>query len=454
MHYLHIPELLVSHKYFFLVSRFVFWLENVLIAFLWMRFVMRQTQIKISPRNFYLLTVATFIFNVHYFPCSVLHTIDGLLFCLIGINIISVEKKYAFVGFFFIGFAALCKQNYFIVLPLTLLLFNRKKFMLNSVCGVLPVAAYILFVSINGGWNDLTTQLSGHNELWDVGFKKYLFNYFFIAGLIVGIAVKKLKINNTIYLLAIGIILSGLLISNHYHGSIAFIIPGILLAELFFSPNKNSLKKVIGIALMLAWCVSVSVGYNTPALFLGGCFSMIAVISIQNQLEQKHPASLIALLFLAVLFYFVRTINIYRDLPCMRLTHKLDGIVEGAAGIRTNTNTFLVLKELDSLKHQIPNLVVIPDFTACNILHSHQSKLLTEWPNKTEIPNNKILEKVISKIKQDSTLMFAIPKYQTALLKDGFTEFPQQGMNYPIIKFVKENYSQSRSTKYFELRYR
>ena len=35
--YLHIPEFLFSENYFFLISRFVFWLEQILIAFLWMR---------------------------------------------------------------------------------------------------------------------------------------------------------------------------------------------------------------------------------------------------------------------------------------------------------------------------------------------------------------------------------------------------------------------------------
>jgi hypothetical protein len=36
--YLHIPELLISKKQIFLVSRFVFWFEQVLIAFFWIQF--------------------------------------------------------------------------------------------------------------------------------------------------------------------------------------------------------------------------------------------------------------------------------------------------------------------------------------------------------------------------------------------------------------------------------
>lgn len=85
-------------------------------------------------------------------------------------------------------------------------------------------------------------------------------------------------------------------------------------------------------------------------------------------------------------------------------------------------------------------------------MHSHQSKILTEWPNKTEIPNEKILGKVTSKIKNDTALLFAIPIFQTALLKDGFLPQENEGLSYPIIKFIKEKYRKTSFTDYFEIR--
>lgn len=44
--YLHIPELLLSKNYVFLISRFVFWVEQVLIAFFWIRFLIHYTKKK------------------------------------------------------------------------------------------------------------------------------------------------------------------------------------------------------------------------------------------------------------------------------------------------------------------------------------------------------------------------------------------------------------------------
>ena len=146
--YLHIPELLYSKTHFFLVSRFIFWLEQVLIAFLWIRFLLSYSKTDISLLKKYTLILICFVFNVHYFPESVLHTIDGLLMCMIGLNLITTESKWNFIGFLFIGFAALCKQNYLIILPFTLVLFGRKKIALNTIFGFSPLLIYTLICSI------------------------------------------------------------------------------------------------------------------------------------------------------------------------------------------------------------------------------------------------------------------------------------------------------------------
>ncbi|MFN8295905.1 MAG: hypothetical protein U0T69_06890 [Chitinophagales bacterium] len=449
--YLHIPELLISKTHFYLVSRFVFWLEQVLIAFLWIQFLLKYSKQEISLFNKYILIVLCFTFNVHYFPCSVLHTIDGLLMCMIGLNLIILEKKWNFVGFFFLGFAVLCKQNYLVVLPFSLFLFSRKNIIINLITGFSPVLIYVGFICFHNGLQDLIVQLSGHNELIKVGVLCYVLNPFVYIGIIGIFIYSKLKINKLYFVLLMLIFALGILCTNHYHGKFGFVFFGILIAELSIRLKKN--EEIISsiVALLIAWSVSISVGYNTPALFIGG---IISFFFLHNTKENKTNNRIIYLFtFITIIsFYFVRTHIVYRDSPAKNLTYKLDGIVEGATGIYTNKNTFAVLKELDSLKNPIPNLVIIPDFTACNILHSHESKILTEWPNKTEIPNDKILTKVTSKIKNDSTLIFAIPVFQTALLKDGFTPQKNSGLNYPIIKFVKDNYKKVQYSNYFELR--
>jgi len=47
--------------------------------------------------------------------------------------------------------------------------------------------------------------------------------------------------------------------------------------------------------------------------------------------------------------------------------------------------------------------------------------------------NDKILKQIISKIENDSNAIYAIPIFQTALLKDGFMPLENSGLDYPII---------------------
>jgi hypothetical protein len=450
--YLHIPELLISKNYVFLISRFVFWLEQVIIAFLWIRFILKYTKKEIALANKYMLVLVTFIFNVHYFPCSVLHTIDGLLMCMIGLNIIISEKKYAFIGFFFIGFAALCKQNYLVVLPFAILLFGRKKIVLNAIVGLLPIALYVSIISVFGGFIDLKIQLTGHNELWQVGIKNYVLNYYFLIGIALAFLSKKIRIPADLYAYALCIALLILLVTDHYHGKLGFFLFGVILVELFGNSAEINFRKPVIIAIILAWCVSISVGYNTPALFLGSVFTLIIIKLTHEKLAVVFKWNYGLILIILIIFCVIRETNLYRDKKINDCDYNLDGIVDGACGIRTNLNTYKVLVELNLLKKKHPKIIVVPDFTACNILHSQESKILTEWPNKTEIPNEKILQKVTSKFGNDTSLLFAVAKFQTALLKDSLTPYPNNGMDYPILKFIDSKTKFVEDYNYFTIR--
>jgi len=496
--YLHIPELLISKKQIFLVSRFVFWFEQVLIAFFWIQFLKKTLKVEITTYNKYLFTIICFIFNVHYFPASVLHTIDGLLMCILGLNlVISSQKKWNYLGYFLIGFAALCKQNYLIVLPITLLLFHRINLWKNFIFGLLPIIIYVGIISIYGGFQDFCIQLGGHHELLKVGLFSYLFNPIFLFVFFLFLSLRFLSfrymlkddnldgIFKNLRTLIIQICIFYyliLMISNHYHGKWSYMLVAILAAELVFvflkkcgffgfvegkrKSNENEYNssiyigkeiKIALITLVLTWCVSISVGYNTPALFIGGCISWFMFISnkyaiINDSFKPRKIIELVLIIIYCSIFIGARYIYTYRDSSLIHLNYKLDNIVKGANGIYTNKNNFLVLTELDSLKKSNPNLIALPDFTACNIMQSHRSKILTEWPNKTEIPNDKILKKIISKIENDSNAIYAIPIFQTALLKDGFMPLENSGLDYPIIRWIKQHYPTKKYVNYFEIR--
>lgn len=456
--FLHIPELLISKNHVYLISRYVFWFEQVCIAFLWVRFILCYSKIRISIIQKYILVVIVFFLNVHYFPASVLHTIDGLLMCVIGLSIIISQNKYSLIGFFIIGFAALCKQNFILFLPIAIILLGRKNWLNNILIGILPIVLYICVISMFGGFYQLKAQLTTHHEFFSIGISTYIKSRLFFAGIL--FACSLLIIQNNIYktfvLLVIYLICMYAMVTNRYHEKFGCFIIGATIGYFIITLVKRepTFTKLLFITIVLAWCVSISVGYNTPALFLGGNILLLLLYTINiHQIDIKKFTTYLLIIFipLVIVFYFVRTHNIYRDAPSSQLTYKLDNIVEGAYGIETNRNTFKVLVELDLLKKLYPNLVVLPDFTACNILHSHQSKIRTEWPNKTEIPNDEILQFVIKDLKKDTSII-AIPKYNLTLFSIGFEAVPKEKVNdFLILNYVFSHYKKTLDYSYFEI---
>ena len=480
--YLHIPELLISKKYMFLVSRYVFWFEQVLIAFLWVRFVQQYLGVFQNAAFQYILMFMCLVFNVHYFPVAVLHTIDGLLFAVAGLFLLQKKPLVLnLIGTLFIGFSVLCKQGFIIMIPAAFILFWNKR--ITLLLSFLPVLVYVVILYLKGGATDLKLQLTGHTEIVDIGFKSYLFNQFFWLGIIAVIIIRRFKFFHIYWFFQL-ILLCFLLVRFHYYGKVLFFYSGLLTAEILIAlinfkiplysmePDKVYFENeemsgtyhyaiYSGIIIRLAictlaimWCVSISIGYNTPALFLGGYWTFVALVfNLTTDAKSMHPSNYIALILIASIFIYVRLHFIYRDNASSELTYQLGELTEGTSGIYTNKNTYDLIKEIAKIKkQQADKAVFLPDFTALQIASSHLSKIKTEWPNKTEIPNEQILYKVASALDfKDTSTYYYIAKYQTAQLADTLIPLTDQGNDYRIIRYVKEHTSKQGETRFFEI---
>ena len=441
--YLHIPELLISKDYTFLISRFVFWFEMSLIAYLWVLILQQSFSIFNFPLSIVLFLI-TFIFNCHYFPIGVLHTIDGLLFALLGFFILYRFEKMQWLAGLFIGYAVLCKQGFVVLTPLLLFLFPQKKY--SFLFSLIPGIFYVALISFFGGWHDLIAQLTAHSEIVEVGLLNYILNPYLYAGIVLSILYKKFNFPLTVMpLLMVGCLLL-LLVTDHYHGKVLLFLFGYMITDFFLTVQT---RKIYLLALALAWCVSISVGYASIALFSGGLISLLLCLELKNENHFLNDRTILLLPIVCIsFFYFVRSTNIYREIERPELTFKLNGIVQGANGIYTNKKTFAVLKDMHDLQTIYPRLLALPDFTSAQ-LFCYNRPVLTEWPNRAEIPNDKILDKVTSILKTDSTTTIAVAKYQTALLSD--TLQSSNFDDYKIIQFVKQHYRKSGETEYFEL---
>lgn len=447
---LHIPELFFSnHMYLF--SRFIFWIEHILIAIFWYEFLKRQLEFKKNNTIKYCIIILIYIFNIHYFPAMAIHTVDAIFCSVLGLFIISIDKKYSLLGFLFIGYATLCKQNFLLLIPIVVFLYGNKNYILKIFFSILPIFIYLLVLFINNGLDNFYNQINSHINLFDVGVFSYLKNYTIYIAAVAYLIARNKNVNYIYTITSIIIIYITLLTTEHYTGKYSFIVLGILLIELI--SNRNDLKKgkVIFTTMLIAWSVSISIGYHTPALFVGSCIATI--LTLHYNILQKHINILFFLSLITITsFIYVRYNNIYREKSVTEITYKLDNIVDGANGIYTNINTYKVLEELNQLKQQYNNLEVVPDFTACNINHAYQSAIKINWANKTETANPKVVETLTNKIMQEEKqIIFAIPKYQTAWLANGYLPQINEGKEYPLVAFITNNFEKIEEKKYFIL---
>lgn len=447
---LHIPELFFNN-HLYLFTRFIFWLEQMLIAIFWYEFLKRQLKFENNYIIKYCIIILIYIFNIHYFPAMAIHTVDAILCSVFGLFIISLDKNYSLLGYLFIGYATLCKQNFLLLIPITIFLFGNKNYILKLVFSMLPICIYLLVLFVNDGLDDFYNQINSHVNLFEVGVFSYLKNYTIYIAAVAYLIGKNENNKHILIIIFIILIYIILLTTEHYTGKYSFLVFGVLFIELI--SNRNDLKKgkVIFTTMLIAWSVSISIGYHTPALFVGSCIATI--FALHYNILHKHINIVLFLCLISITsFIYVRYYIIYREKSVTEINYKLDTIVDGANGIYTNNNTYQVLSELKQLKQQYNNLEIVPDFTACNINHAYQSAIKINWANKTETTNPKVIEMLTNKIMQEEKqIIFAIPKYQTAWLADGFVPQIDEGKQYPLVAFILNNFEKIEEKRYFIL---
>jgi hypothetical protein len=99
----------------------------------------------------------------------------------------------------------------------------------------------------------------------------------------------------------------------------------------------------------MAWCSSISNGYNAPAfgtgalavLLISYVYHAIQSMNEKNGLRKFSTYLLIVLLSVSAYCYWIsRHAYIYEDKPARELTYPMDGLLPGGYGLKTNQNTY------------------------------------------------------------------------------------------------------------------
>lgn len=476
---IHTPFVLFGGEYTFWLSRLFVWFQFACISWAWVCVVNRAFDNPFGNVMKVFVALVSFAASVHYFVLTAWHTVDGLFLASLGVWILVARrhKGWRVAGYLLIAGAYLSKQSFLFVAPLSVLLlgdWREKKYWLTIA---LPAAGYGGYLLIMGAFPEAVRQLASQSGILSTGVGSYL-NFGILLGVVAGYlstfllsttsAVPLLGERGSRYAGALTLmaIPAALIAIGLYRGSLAAVsfgvfgmVLGVVLYRLWDGTWRGEDEiSVTLMALVLAWSVSLSVGYNFPALFLGPLFAVLAAF-VYSRREVIGPRLLPATLVIAgvaVLLGFgvARPYYIYREQPSSELTKSLDGVLPGGRLIFTNPNTYEFLVDLDGTTDAVSErgrkYAIVPDVPGWWVQSEQTNPLLVDWPQPVELSNQYLIDRVTSDLAaQRGEVTVIVQKVQAFYLADGFVPLDED--QYAVVQYVHENFEKTGETEFFEL---
>lgn len=389
------------------------------------------------------LMAFSFVVSVHCYPPAAWHTIDGILFSVLGIFCLSgtAGQEPKAPGLLRVAGSALCilaamlcKQSFYpMAAVFLLLLLWRPGVRADFVRVGIGIAGLLLFVAIfaaflhNNGLLDNYLRLTGGAASGGQALQHGILDYFRIkpalaASSLALIALalwaiykkENYRLATTAWLACL-LLLAGAYVAD-IHQRQEFTIPFaqsrllFLLAAAFYIlpfanlPIRSLPTRPLPLAnsplapcnpapcqlalLAVSWCASISWGYNLPILFSTPW--MYAALEISRGLWQRAwpekrlaGGPVVALVVLLVVFRYGYEF-VYRDGKRSDMTAGLGQIFPALNGIYSTPEKRLLYADLKNLAARYPVFKTLPAFPQANFLTGTKPPLPLDWVVRRE----------------------------------------------------------------------
>ena len=447
---LHGVDLLIGGEHTYLVSRLLYWLEVAVGCWAWLVIMLASQTVR--PGRWVTLPLAAlaFLFSTHAFPPMAWYTVDAIVLASLGFLVSgSRHSRRALAGHVLIGAAAICKQNF---LPLTIaavLLRGRARQPMAWLAALLAPLLYVLVLTALGAGPAMRVQLTAVTGLFESGVRPYVREGWFASGAALGallawLATRPAPIPLRVATIAVGwaaVVFAGRALDSeafHFILSEAFFLFGLAAGALLVPIVRREFSPALlagGFAVALAWCTAVSLGYLSPALACGPLVLVFGLGTLDASRADARPATrlasavcaLLTLLLVLPHWWSARRDHIYHEATAPLLTHDLAGVLPGGAGIRTNENTYAMLRELHETVAGLQGrryalLVDGPGWWVCA---PQRNPLPADWANGMELPSDSLRRRVTDSVLRQRGELAVIVQRATGLRSSiGFRPVP------------------------------
>lgn len=478
--YLHAPFVAFGGEHTYLISRFFVWVQLASIAWAWTELCARVAETRPPLGLQIAIALISLALSAHYFPDMAWHTIDGLFLISAGLWLrVANPGRLRFGGDLLLGAAILCKQNFVFCVPLIILLCERRQRGVASLCAVALPALYALGMIVSGGAGDAWSQLTTQSDLATPGFYKYLWEPAYAGGAVIGLLTIMLlrsrderehseadmaatDLAGLVVVLVLIVGAANAMTQGRYLGSPAFglfgLACGTTLALAAQASPRDAQWRIGLIAVAVGWCTALSIGYNTPALAAGTAMTFLLQLWLPRR-GSPNPVRWAATFLVGMVgvwclgaFDLARMKFVYLERPANELTWPLDGVLPGGAGLRTDRNTYLVLRDLRTVTAGVDGrYAIIPDFAGWWPAAEQANPLPVDWSQWIELGSPVLRARAIAAMNaQRGKLTFVVAKYETPSLAKGFTP-AAVSFRYPLAAYVRMHYTKTGESAFFEI---
>ncbi len=466
----HIPDLILGGDSAFWLSRFVCWFQLSVITLCWLFVMEYSTHTKFSWLEKLSIFMIGFYLSVHSFPMMAWTTIDGLFFSSIGTFLILKKSFLKQLGYFFLGFAIICKQVFLPYGFICLFILKDYRRIGSWLYLILPVTLYLEWIISGHGWPSLLLQLGTRSELLLVGFSSYFTHYPIYLGLIVGLASLIINIAKSwekqiaqlYYYLTILLALA-IIFAIWWHNSYVSpyqVIFGVALGHaiaLLIEKEYNQLSLVL-LAVSLAWCSSISLGYPTPAL--AGSILFFSIYSFSRMklgLYFAHSIQFLLLTLAAIctyLFVEIREKHIYREVTEVEKIHyHLGDFLYGFNHIYTNARTYDALHDLRLITDKLDpaKFAIITDYPAWWSTSIQSNLLSIDWSQRQELYSDTLFNQTWKELQSPDIHFIIAQRYYTDSLAYKLIPVDKNKFDFMLLDSVRLKYALVKQTRYFNL---
>lgn len=484
----HLPFVLFGGGYCYWLSRMFVWFQFACVAILWTQII--DSTFKLNLRSFekIFLSFVALVLSSHYFPIMAFHSIDGLFFVSIGMAMCVARPSWArFLGYLFIGCSYLCKQNFALIAPLSVILLNDWRKIRYWIAASLPGIMYVVSLGVVGALPNMIDQLSSHMSLWEHGVLRFTGNknvgWSVAIGLIIMflafwqkrnsagkafayLAVGKKLLAAVIIFILIFTTLDSIRKGNYLNPHSLRLFGVVLGVGLYALLGSHTLAKTASVSLLVAllgWSVAISLGYRYPAL-AGGPMGilLIAYLYLMIKLLRQplfyrvalNVVMLITVLFSLYTFHQARHRIVYRDLESKYLTKPLGQVFPGGKMIKTSPRTYEFLKDLNLAiqKTNGKTFAILPYCAGYWVQADQANPLPIDWAQGTELAHVSVYKVFLDKLEAlRGKIVLVVGKTQASTMSRGFKPIPIENDYYKVVRYVQEEFSMFDETKHFAL---